>query len=422
MVSIIHKLPLHCNSRDCSQAANDLPARRERGTAIHHLLSSIFVAARFGCGFAALRAFAALRSGAIACTIASACLAAAPPALTAEPGLVQDGSIPLPGVEGRLDHLAYDPASQRLFVAALENHTVEVVDLLRKKRIRQLTGISEPQGLLYVPEHKRLLVCSRGDGTCRSFDADTFAEGPWIDLGRNADNIRYDAAAKVVYIGSAGEPGTGLMSAIDLVSLLPANQGGRPAEPRSPADFLLDRPRQAEPKMDIALPSHPESFQLDPAHHRLLVNVPDAHQIIVLQIGDQGFTNTAAWPVTVGEKNFPMAFDPVSARLFIACRIPARLAAYDSSTGKLLAQAPCVGDADDTFYAATTRKLYVVGGDGFADVFQVAEPGTQLTLLAHVPTASRARTGLFIPQTQTLAVAAPHVNDGPAAVLLFQAR
>ena len=209
--------------------------------------------------------------------LALACLAFPAQFSTAGEPLVQIGSIPLKGVEGRLDHLAFDTRSQRLFVAALENHSVEVVDLARRRRVHQITGISEPQGLLCIPEKNRLLVCSRGDGTCRSFDATTFQEGPWIDLGRNADNVRFDPEAQVIYVGSGGEPGNGLLSAIDLVSLLPAGQGGQPAPPHSPADFLLDRPRQADPRMEIQLPAHPESFQLDPANHRLLVNIPDEH-------------------------------------------------------------------------------------------------------------------------------------------------
>jgi len=66
--------------------------------------------------------------------------------------------------------------------------------------------------------------------------------------------------AQMIYVGSGGEPGSGLLSVIALVSLLPASDGGQPAPPHSPADFLLDRPRQADPLMDIQLPAHPESF------------------------------------------------------------------------------------------------------------------------------------------------------------------
>ncbi len=273
-----------------------------------------------------------------------------------------------------------------------------------------------------IPEKNRLLVCSRGDGTCRSFDTVTFEEGPWIDLGRNADNVRFDPDAQIVYVGSGGEPGNGFLSAIDLISLLPASQGGQAAPPHSPADFLLNRPRQADLKMEIQLPAHPESFQLDRANRRLLVNTPDERQIAVLQIGTNGFTNAAAWPVTAGERNFPMALDPSSARLFIACRQPARLAVYDTGAGGLISQTSCVGDADDMFYDTALRRLYVIGGEGFVDVFQVFDAHQEPTRLAHMPTAPRARTGLFIPDLQILAVAVPHTTNLPASVLLFQAK
>jgi len=174
--------------------------------------------------------------------------------------------------------------------------------------------------------------------------------------------------------------------------------------------------------MEIQLPAHPESFQFDPPNRRLLVNIPDEHSITVLQIGTNGFTEAAAWPVTAGEKNFPMALDSASARLFIACREPPRLAVYDSRAGKLLSQTLCVGDADDMFYDAKLERLYIIGGEGFVDVFQVSDTSQTPTCLAHLPTAPRARTGLFVPELRMLTVAAPHTTTGPAAVLLFQAQ
>jgi hypothetical protein len=169
--------------------------------------------------------------------------------------------------------------------------------------------------------------------------------------------------------------------------------------------------------MEIQLPAHPESFQLDPIRRRLLVNIPDEHSISVLQVGTNGFTNTAVWPVTVGDKNFPMALDPASARLFMACRKPTRLAVYDSSAGNLLSQTPCVGDADHMFYDAKLKRVYVIGGKGFVDVFQVSDTAQEPTRLARLPTAPRARTGLFIPELRMLTVAAPHTSKRPAAVL-----
>ncbi len=335
--------------------------------------------------------------------------------------LIPSASIPVPGVEGRFDHLAFDRDSQTLFIAALENHTVEVVDLKKRKWTRRLTGINEPQGLFYIPQKNRLLVCSRGDGTCRSFDATTGEEGPWVDVGRNADNIRFDPQSQIIFVGSAGEPGPGLLSAIDLTSLLPAAQGGIPAPPRSPADLALDRPRQGDPKMEIEVPAHPESFQLDTAHQRLFVNVPDEHQIIILHIGSTNFTRENAWPVTAGDKNFPMIFDPNSSRVFIACRKGAFLVGYDTRSGSQLFQTPCVGDADDMYYDPERHLLYVIGGEGFVDVFHISDAAVEEPKrTVHQPTAARARTGLFIPELRMLAVAAPHVGDFPASILLFQ--
>jgi hypothetical protein len=91
-----------------------------------------------------------------------------------------------------------------------------------------------------------LYGCAIGDDTCRSFDAATFREGPWIDLGRNADNVRFDPDAQLIYVGSAGEPGHGLLTAIDLISLFPAAQCGQPAPPHTtnrPAAILLFQAR-----------------------------------------------------------------------------------------------------------------------------------------------------------------------------------
>jgi len=361
------------------------------------------------------------------CGVAIRCFLLSPPlfvstqSLTAGEPLVLIGSIPLKNVEGRLDHLTFDSRSQHLFIAGLENHTVEVVDLKHRRRIHQITGVREPQGLLYVAESNRLLVCSRGDGTCRSFDATTFQEGHWIDLGRNADNIRFDKVGKTIYIGSAGEPGNGLLSAVSLDSLLPASQGGKPAEPHSPADFLLDHPREAEPAMEIPLAAHPESFQLDAANHRMYVNVPDEHEIAVIQIGSNSLTRIGQWPVTIAEKNFAMALGATSQTLYIACRKSPFVAAYSTGTGNLISKAECVGDADDLFFDEKSKRIYVIGGEGFVDVFQVSGTSSHFTRLAHLPTRPRARTGLFIPELGILTVGIPHIAGHAAEILILGA-
>jgi hypothetical protein len=63
-------------------------------------------------------------------------------------------AVELPRVEGRIDHLALDLTGQKLFVAALGNNTVEVVDLKTGTYVTSLRGFREPQGIAAVPDAK----------------------------------------------------------------------------------------------------------------------------------------------------------------------------------------------------------------------------------------------------------------------------
>src|SRR5579863_1118286 len=121
----------------------------------------------------------------------SACgLAASQP-----PGSLRlEREIPLPGVEGRIDHMAADVDGQRLFVAALGNGTLEIVDVAQGKRTAEIKGLKEPQGVAYVPADGSVYVAGGGDGTVRSFDSHTLKPLHEVSLGEDADNLRYDAA------------------------------------------------------------------------------------------------------------------------------------------------------------------------------------------------------------------------------------
>src|SRR5690349_16783693 len=79
-------------------------------------------------------------------------------------------TIELPDVQGRIDHMSLDLKGERLFVAALGNNTVEVVDLKAGKRRNTISGLQEPQGVLYVSLANRLYVADGKDGTVRIFD------------------------------------------------------------------------------------------------------------------------------------------------------------------------------------------------------------------------------------------------------------
>ena len=299
------------------------------------------------------------------------------------------GTIDLPRVEGRIDHLAFDAGTQRLFVAALGNNTVEVLDLKSGTHLKSLIGFREPQGIAVVPDAKLVAVANgQGDGV-QTFDASDFHPVKSIRLGDDADNVRYEAATKRLFVGFGG----GALAAV------------------SPADGKV--------LGEAKLAGHPESFQLERSSARAFVNIPTSDQIAV--VDRNALKVIATWPVTTAKANFPMAPDEANHRMFIGCRRPAKVLVYDTTAGKEVASFDIVGDTDDLFYDATRKRLYVSGGEGYLDVFQ-QQDGNRFARLAHVATAAGARTSLFVPDQNRLYLAVPHRGSQKAEIRIYEAR
>ena len=315
------------------------------------------------------------------------CVVLTMPSSTQEP-LALVRTIDLPGVEGRIDHLAFDAATRRLYVAALGNNTVEVLDVAAGTHVKSLPGFREPQGIALAADTRSVAVANgQGEGL-QLLSAEDYRLGPSIRLGDDSDNVRYDAAAKRLYAGF----GDGALAAID--------------------------PASAKVLGHVKLAGHPESFQLEQNGSRIYVNVPTANQIAIVDRATM--TLAATWPVTA-KANYPMSLDEANHRLFIGCRRPARVLVFDTASGKEISSFDVVGDTDDLFYDAARRRLYVSGGDGFIDVFQ--DTGSnRFNRVAHVATAAGARTSLFVADQSRLYLAVPHRGSQKAEVRVFEAR
>ena len=285
-------------------------------------------------------------------------------------------TIALPGVGGRIDHLAADVKGNRLFVAALGHGTVEVIDLAAGKVAQAITGLKEPQGILFAPDLNLLAVACGGDGTVCFYDGATLKALGTLDYKEDADNLRYDAAAKRIYVGY----GSGALGVIDAA--------------------------KREKVGEVPLAGHPESFQLEKAGKRIFVNVPTAGHVAV--VDREKMSVLATWPVESAKNNFPMALDEANRRLFVVCRKPAQVLVFDTGSGKVVTRFECAGDADDIFYDAPVRRLYLSGGQGFVEVFEQTD-ADHYRLIQKVPTAWMARTALFVPDLARLFVAAPHM-------------
>src|ERR1041385_7080514 len=167
----------------------------------------------------------------IACAVVSWAQAAQP--------LRMEKSIEMPDVQGRIDHLSIDVRGQRLFVSALGNNTLEVINVKSGKRVKTISSLKESQGVLYVAD--RLYVANGDDGTVRIFDGSSYAPLKRLDYGDDADNLRYDQGRKRIYVGH----GSGALGEID-------SEGNKVT--------------------DIKLDAHPESFQLEKSSPRIYVN------------------------------------------------------------------------------------------------------------------------------------------------------
>src|SRR3981081_2581399 len=130
--------------------------------------------------------------------------------------LVQE--IPLPNVGGRIDHFTFDAKRKRVIGAALGNNTVEVVDTFSGRDIHSITGAAAPQGVVYVGELNRLFVANGTDGKLRVYDGDSFKLLNTLDIGEDADNVRYDPAEKRVYVAYGGDQEGGI-AVVDATSM-----------------------------------------------------------------------------------------------------------------------------------------------------------------------------------------------------------
>ncbi|MGZ3341061.1 MAG: YncE family protein, partial [Reyranella sp.] len=115
------------------------------------------------------------------------------PSRAEEPApLVLEAKIPLGAVAGRIDHFAFDPDRQLLFVAELGNDSVGIVDVKERRVVHRLSALREPQGTAWHPATSTLYVANAGDGSVRLFQGPDFTPAGRIDLGDDADNIRID--------------------------------------------------------------------------------------------------------------------------------------------------------------------------------------------------------------------------------------
>ena len=293
--------------------------------------------------------------------------------------------IVLPGVFGRIDHLGFDRRRGNLFVAALGNDTVEVINSLR--RIHTIKGLNHPQAVLYVPEFDRLIVSDQG-GKLRFYDGESYKLLKTIDFGANTDNLRYDSDERRVYVGY-GE------GAIAMVNPATAERVSQ----------------------EFKLGSHPESFQFERKGSRIFVNLPDQEAIGII---DRKTGAVTKWDVKGATTNHALAFDEASRRLFSAALQPGKLWVIDSDSGRVVTTLKIVLGVDDIWFDADRKRILASGHAGQVSVVQQVNPD-RYQLIANVPTGVGGGTSLYL-KSRTfdgLYVALPNTSHSGSEILFL---
>jgi WD40 repeat protein len=321
----------------------------------------------------------------------------ATPAQDKEPlHLVQ--TITMPKVKGRIDHMDVDVKGKRLFVAGLENGSLEVIDLQAGKWLKSIPGFKKTQGVAYVRSLNKIFVASGDDGMLRVFRGDTLdlLDAIKLDLGPN--RVVFDPRAELLYVGYGGKDAGKDYGEVGVID--------------AKADKHIG---------DIKVEAHPSELLLDQSGKTLFVFVSIASKVQVVDTSKREVVSS--WPVS-SQRNGDGAFDEKTHRLFIGTRTPPQMIAMDSQSGKEVASLPTVDGMDGVYFDAAHKRVYVSGGRdqgvGYVFVYQQKDADHYETI-GKIPTRPGAGTSFWSPELRRYYVAAPAQDNEDAAILVFEA-
>ena len=305
-------------------------------------------------------------------------------------------TISMPNVKGRLDHMDGDVNGKHLFVAGLENGTLEVVDLRAGKWMRSIPGFKKPQGALFVPELNKLFVACGDDAMLRVFKSDTLDLLDSIQLERGPNRVVYEPHTKLVYVGCGGKDAGKDYGEVGIID-------------------ATDDKHIA----DIKVSAHPSELLLNKSGSTLFVLISVANQLQVVDTAKRQVVST--WKVS-SERPGDAALDESTSRLFAGTRTPPEMIVMDAQSGNEIVRLPTAAGMDGVCFDPQRKRVYVSGGrelpDGFAFVYQQKDVD-HYKLLGKIPTHAGAGTSFWSAEPDRYFVAAPASATQDAAILVY---
>ncbi len=319
-------------------------------------------------------------------------------------------TISLSGVNGRLDHMAVDLEKKRLFVAAVDNGTLEVVDLDAQKVIKSIPGIKDAQDAIFLGGQFNKLYVSSLDGTVRIFQGESFRLIQALKLEPDPNRLLYDPATDLIYFGYGGQNAG--FDAYGRVGIMQANRG-------APSDQFV-----ADMIAPTYRPGHLAEMAMEDEGKLLIC---DSRADLIFQFDTRKRAFLKSWPAR-GDGAGDMALDRTGHRLFVGTRIPAEMTVYDSLSGKEIVSLPGPETMDGVHYDADLKRIYMSGGrwygtpeasPGWVYVYQQKD-ADHYQLVSKIRTRPGSGTSLFVPQLKRLYVASQAIGDQKAAILIFE--
>ena len=256
-------------------------------------------------------------------------------------------------------------------------------------------GIDTPHSILVRPGSPTILVTDSGKSMSRLLDADSYEPKGTVTPAPGVNSIGYDAAANTLYVVTGGKDVE--MATVELAAINPDS-----GKKLGAVTFNDD---------------HVEAMAVEKGGNRLFINLSQTNKIAV--VDRKTMKEIAQWPVPPAKGNAMVALDEARHRLFVVCRTPGMLVVMNSDTGAVTNTLPAPQRADDVLFDAAAERVYVPGGEGNIEVYDVSD-ADHVKTLGKVKTAPGAKTGILLLQKKQLVLAAsPGDSKQTARVLTY---
>ena len=242
-------------------------------------------------------------------------------------------TIPLKGVDGKLDHLVVDAKGERLFVANKPNNTLDIVDLKTGKLVKQIPDQGKVSGVAYSADLDTIYV-GNGAGTCNAFDGKDYKQVFSTPLP-GADNVHYHSGTKSVFVAHG-----------PMLTELDGKTGMMKSATKLPGD------------------SH--GFHIDEKAGKAYVVLTKPSLLAVVDLSQRKVA--AQYTLTLSDAGSPVAVDTVRGLIFVGCPKKPMIVIFDMASGKELAGIEIPAGIDDLVYDAARDRLYASCGDGFLTI------------------------------------------------------